>query len=257
MLGNYYGGIGHALILDGDSVRVISEASTESLAPERHPRRVGERPDGELSVDDLERLLQHGDIVDQREDDAGRQIVTLSNGLQKVDALFEKRAARGFYPEVAAYRLDRMLDLAMVPAAVVRDVDGDDGSLQFLPVDVIDEAQRSESGRGASAYCPLEEQWQAMYLFDAFIYNEGRSQQRMIYSLDNWQLMLTGHDRAFATTKGKPRHLERAPIKVNGAWSAALQKLDDASLSSQLGDVLDAKRRRALLARRDQLLKDR
>jgi hypothetical protein len=44
-------------------------------------------------------------------------------------------------------------------------------------------------------------------------------------------------------------------VTVNDAWREALAGLDDAVLESELGDVLDARRRRALLARRDELLK--
>ena len=40
-----------------------------------------------------------------------------------------------------------------------------------------------------------------MYAFDALIGNEGRSQDRLLYDAKEWNLLLTGHDRAFGTKK--------------------------------------------------------
>ena len=249
MLAGYYNGRGHALVIEGDSVRVAPEIDGSQAEPLPHPRRVGARGGAALSVDALEELLATGTVGPVREDEAGRQIVSVSNGERSVDALFAKRAGRDFYPDVAAYRLDRLIELDMVPVAVVREVDGDDGSLQFLPARWMDEQSRSAAGRGASATCPLNDQWPAMYLFDSVIYNEGRSLARMLYSTDNWQLVLVGHDNAFASKRGKPRHLQQVSTDPNAAWRAALAALDEAQLEAELGDVLDKRRRRMLLNR--------
>ena len=254
MLNNHYNGRGNALILEGDSVATINEDSTELVSAAEHPRRVGARPGGNLSVDDLEHLLRTGDIVAGREMDAGRHIVGISDGKQTVEALFAKRQSRGVYADVAAYRLDRLLELGMVPVAVRRVVDGVDGSVQFLPDKWQDEQQRGASSLGGSAQCSLDMQWGAMYVFDTLIHNEGRSLQRMIYSPDIWQLVLVGHDRAFSTKKSRPQHLRTVPLVIGDAWKAALASLTDEVLEQELGDVLDRRRRRALLARRDNLI---
>jgi hypothetical protein len=254
MLSGHYNGIGNALILQGDMVATVSEESTEMLVPSKHPRRVGARPGGTLSATDLEQLLQSGDVVSTREAEFGRHIVEISDGSRTVEALFAKRESRGFYADVAAYKLDRMLELDMVPVAVVREINGKEGSLQFLPHNWQDEQQRGASARGGSAQCPLDGQWGAMYVFDTLIYNEGRSLQRMLYSPDNGQLLLVGHDRAFSTKKGRPQHLLNVDLAVSDAWKAAAASLTKENLEAQLGDVLDKRRRRALLARRDDLI---
>ena len=254
MLNNYYGGEGQALVLSGDTARVVSEDSAESIAPEAHPRRVGARPDGKLSADDLERLLANGEVSADEKALRDGSIVTVVRDGHRVRAVFRKRAGKNFYPEVAAYRLDLQLELGMVPVAVIREVEGMPGSLQFLPDKVLNEEQRAASGQGASAYCALTDQWPVMYVFDSLIYNEGRSRDRMLYSTDIWQLLLVGHEKAFATRKGRPKHLKQVPLAVNGAWESALLALDKATIEQTLGDVLDARRQRALLARRDELL---
>ena len=254
MLNTYYGGRGHALLLEGESVRVVPEIEGSQSAPLPHPRRVGARPGGSLSAEALATLLAEGQVTAVRDDESGRRIATVSDGKRTVDALFEKRPSRGFYPGVAAYRLDRLLDLNLVPVSVRREVDGDDGTLSFLPARWMDEAGRSAAGRGASATCDLNDQWAAMYLFDALIYNEGWTLQRMLYSTDIWQLVLVDHSRAFGTSKKRPRHLASVPLDINPAWRRALESLDENTLEAEFGDVLDKRRRRALLARRDWLL---
>jgi hypothetical protein len=253
MLNNYYNGRGNALILEGDSVGTISEDSAELLSAAEHPRRVGARPGGNLSANDLEHLLRTGDIVARREMDAGRHIVDISNGQQTIEAMFAKRQGRGLYGDVAAYRLDRLLEFDMVPVAVRREVDGVDGSVQFLPHRWQDEQQRGASGRGGAAQCDLNMQWAAMYVFDTLIHNKGRSLERMIYSPDIWQLVLVGHDRAFGTNKDRPQHLQSMSLVMGDAWQTALASLTDDVLEQELGDVLDRRRRRALLSRRDNL----
>ena len=253
MLNFYYRGSGNALVLTGDSIAVYNQSSAEPYTPAPHPREVGMRPNN-LSAEDLATLLREGDVVAQAEDALGRSVVDISDGINAVQALFTRRGGRGFYPDAAAYRLDRLLDLDMVPVSVRREVDGKDGTLQFLPPQTVHEGTRSETGRGYGASCPLQDQFQALYVFDVLIFNEGRTLERMIYDTRDWGLILIEHERAFAARKGRPRHLENAPVEVTDGWRAALSELNDETLQAELGDVLDKKRLRALASRRDELL---
>lgn len=254
MLNAYYGGRGHALIMIGDVLAAVTEDSEELSALPRHPRQVGQRPAGYMSAEMIEELLSNGEIVGDREDELKRRIVTVSDGTRTIDALFIERAARGFYPDVAAYRLDRMLELDAVPVAVVRRIKRDDGSLQFLPAGSVDESSRSQSGRGGTASCPLDDQWSAMYAFDVLIYNQGRTRSRMLYSTDIWQLLLVNHQNAFTNRTGRPAYLEPVSLNLTQAWLDALVALSEASVEETLGDVLTGRQRDALLERRDELV---
>jgi len=255
MLNFYYNGIGHALVLEGDSVTVVDQAGAQALVPEDHPRHVGWRA-GDLTTPQLEQLLQKGDIVavdTQTTNGTPRTVAKISDGANSVLAVFEK-SERGVYPGVAAYRVDRLLDLEMVPVTVRREVRGDSGSLQFLPGNNSDEAERSAQGLGGSASCSIVDQWSAMYVFDVLIFNEGRTQSRIMYDKSSWDLILSEHDRAFAAKKGRPAHLQKAAISVSPGWKAALAELNDEVLQETLGDVLDPRRLKALMSRRDELL---
>ena len=254
MLSEHYAGSGNALVMEQNRIFVINQDSEELLSVVPHPRRVGNRQGGYLDASDIEQLLTSGNVISTREDDSGRQLITVSNGLRGVEAVFAKQSARGFYPEVAAYRLDRLLELDMVPVTALRMIDGEVGSLQFLPYGSIDEQLRAEKGKGSSANCPLADQWGAMFVFDTLIYNEGRYGKNIRYSPDNWQLLLVGHNKAFAAKKGRPKFLKSKKLNVTNAWRDALKALSDDVLVDQFSDVLDKKRLRALGTRRNELL---
>jgi hypothetical protein len=142
----------------------------------------------------------------------------------------------------------------MVPVTVVREVDGRDGSLQFLPINISDEKERVATGGGGGAHCSITEQWQAMYIFDALIYNEGRTTQHMLYDKVSWQLILGGHEKAFANKKGRPPYLAQIAVVVNQSWKDALATITDDLLQEQFADILDKRRLTALASRRDALL---
>jgi hypothetical protein len=256
MLSERYGGSGNALIIEGDRLAVVNEESTEVTSPLPHPRQVGSRPGGFLSAEATEALLASGEISNEREDAAGRTIVTVSDGSRSVDAVFTKRENRETYPDLAAYRLDRLLELDKVPVTVMRDVGRREGSLQFLPPKLMNERERSEAGRGGSANCPLPQQWSAMYVFDVLIRNEGRTPDRMTYRTDDWQLILVGHDRAFGRGKDRPRHLMNVDLEIGDGWRNALNALTDDVIEREFDGILDKRRRTGLAARRDALLAD-
>jgi len=254
MLNFYYKGSGNALVIEGGELLVFNQSGADAYAPIAHPRRVGVRP-GNLTAGELQLLLETGEIVSQTKNkETGQLLVQVSDGTNAVSAIFSKRQGRGFYPDVAAYRLDRLLDLDMVPVTTLRTIDKTEGSLQFVPDKVSDEAQRSKSGRGSSARCDLPWQWEAMYVFDVLIYNEGRSLERMLYDPSQWSLILIEHERAFKNARGRPPHLKNARINVSDGWRAALVGLSDDELATQFSDVLDKRRLKALADRRDQLL---
>ena len=255
MLNAYYSGSGNALLIEGDELSVINErAGSTELSP--HPRRVGLR-DPDLSAERMEAMFASGRVERLSETDSGNLLVSVHLDEDSVNATFiENPRGRGFIPELAAYRLDRFLELGMVPVTVAREVNGEDGVLQFTPSGLMNEAERSAGRRGSSAWCPLPEQWDAMYVFDALIHNPGRPQENMTYSQDNWQLLLTGHADSFQNNRGRPAYLRGVPLDVGVRWQERLAALDNEVIEELLGDVLDNRRRRALRQRRDGLLKD-
>jgi len=246
MLNAYYKGSGHALVIEGNKLAVVSEHG-ETLAVGPDPRLNGAGP---LTTAALQTLLAEGDLVTgTKRTDGTRTMRVIHEGVS-VDALFYPDAG----PELAAYRLDRLLDLQMVPVTVARTVDGRDGALQLLPAGHVNETGRREAGAGASAWCPLQAQWQSMYVFDTLAYKARRGPEQMLYDRRTWQLMLNGHGDAFGSGRGRPRYLKNIDVTVDTGWRETLAGLSDEQLEQELGTWLDRRRMRALVARRDRLL---
>jgi hypothetical protein len=93
-----------------------------------------------------------------------------------------------------------------------------------------------------------------MYAFDALIGNEGRSQDRILYDAKEWNLLLTGHDKAFGTKRDFPAHLQQRAPQPGAELRKRLTALDEASLQGALGDLVGKREIKTMLQRRDAVL---
>ena len=93
-----------------------------------------------------------------------------------------------------------------------------------------------------------------MYVFDALIHNPTRTPLSMLYSPDNWQLMLVNHANSFSTKKDRPTYAKNIELEIGDQWRTALLEIDDEKLRTNLGDVLDRRRLAALAKRRNALI---
>jgi hypothetical protein len=100
--------------------------------------------------------------------------------------------------EVAAYELDKLLGLGMVPATVARTSPYEDkpASLQLWVEASLTEAKRREK----AVIPPDAERWAeqlaAMYVFDALIYNTDRHPDNLLIT-DTFDVRLIDHSRSF------------------------------------------------------------
>jgi hypothetical protein len=256
ILESVYEGSGYALIVEGDALSVVSEDGVIDLSPIVPPRRVGYRS-GAFDDDALANILTNGTIVDSNMEEAAWKLVRVAAGNQTVFAYFNTLPReKGFVPELAAYRLDRMLGLDMIPVTVRREIAGHQGTLQFVPAESLNERERVADEKGGGAPCSLKRQRSAMYVYDALINNTVRSPLSMLYSPDNWQLMLVNHENSFSTKRDRPTYLNNIELIIGDQWRTALLELDDERLRTNLGDVLDKRRLAALAKRRDALIED-
>ncbi len=150
---------------------------------------------------------------------------------------------------IAAYRLDRMLGLGMIPPAVERKIDGKPAALSWW----IDDAMMTEKTRYARKLEPPDlDTWnQQIYrvrVFDQLIYNIDRNLGNIVISND-WKMWMIDHTRAFRLHKklNKPQHL----IKCDRQFLEALRNLDQEKCLRKLRGALKKSEITALLARRD------
>lgn len=251
-----YKGSGNALVIEDGVLTVINEDGSSNSPPLVHPRRVGYRS-SDISADDLLEMLSIGEITRTMTDEKGTTIVQIEMAGNSIFAAFTENPRRtGQIPELAAYKLDLMLGLDLVPVTVLRDVGRKTGTLQFLPAARKTEPERAASNSGGGAWCPLSKQWNAMYIFDALIFNVGRLPETMLYSPDNWQLFSMTHGEAFRNSKDRPAYLRKIELNVTPSWVTALEELTDERLQKEFDSILRKRELSALRKRRDRLIRE-
>ena len=151
--------------------------------------------------------------------------------------------------EVAAYELDKMIGLGMVPATVERRHGRDRGSMQWWVENTMVERDRIEEGIRPPDPAGWAEQTYKIWLFDNLIYNVDRNLNNILVTED-WRVYLIDHSRSFRSLKD----LQRPMIRFSKSLLDAIEKLDETSLKERLGRYLTTSQIRALLERRDLIL---
>ena len=154
---------------------------------------------------------------------------------------------------MAAYKLDQLLGVNMIPVTVVRKFKGDNASYTWW----IDDILMMELDRFKKKTEPPDlEAWnRQMYIvrvFDQLIYNMDRNLGNLLID-KNWQLWMIDHTRAFRTFRDlkNPANLVRCDRRL----LAKLKELDDTTISNELAAYLKPEEVKGLLARRKIILK--
>jgi hypothetical protein len=147
--------------------------------------------------------------------------------------------------EIAAYEIDKLLELNMVPPTVQRKVGGTMGSAQLW----VDNAVSVVSLKGQPAPNPEEwnrqiRRWRVFHNLIADIDpNEGNE---LVVRDPNWQLVLVDHSRAFTNTTKMVFEMKL----IDRPFYERVKSLDKATLDAKIGKlVLDGSK--SILKRRD------
>ncbi|UCC14768.1 MAG: metallophosphoesterase [Gammaproteobacteria bacterium] len=275
MLEEVYKGRPAAFLQGSGSISALYLDEGSAVPVTAEPRRVGPRAD-RLTDGQIEDILTNGKI--ESIEDVGQgvtkpQKVAITQGDHKIEAIFKtestpiqassRRQAQKLINlsdrwehEVAAYRLDRLIGLDLVPVTVERTINGRRGSLSFWIDGLISELDRETKEVPASGWCSLSEQWPMMFVFDALIYNEDRTKQNMVYGEEDWMMYLIDHSRSFRTQKGRPKDIRNVELKLSPLLAGRLEKLEYTDLSQAMSGLLEKSQIQALIRRRDEILKD-
>lgn len=180
--------------------------------------------------------------------------VSVEHQGRRIPAVFMGKGDGASHKELAAYLLDRQLRLGLVPATAEREVQGQAGVLQARPEKWVSQADVERQALRAGGWCALEPQFQLVYAFDTLLGNEGRSAESLLFDTSEWYVYLTGHDRAFGTSRTLPAYLKARPPRPGAEMRKRLAALDEQNLATTLGKLVDSRARKAILQRRDTLV---
>jgi hypothetical protein len=287
----FYHGRAAALISDASGVHVAYANPT--VAPSDVPREPLYLSSTLMDEDDVASVLRDGEIQPSETCAPGVIRVRVTRDGRSVDAVFEAAPTETVNRELAAYGLDRLLRLGLVPATVARSYGGASGVLQGRPASWASEQDRQNQAAGTrtglacqtistapreaparrpmsaaavpprlptGGYCDVKAQYQLAYAFDALIGNQARTLDRYLYDLDpsmqarGLSLVLSGHGSAFGIGTQLPAVLEAALAKTGPEMQARLRSLDAASVKAAIGELVGDPAVEALLRRRDRIL---
>jgi Calcineurin-like phosphoesterase len=233
----------------GLSVRYAGEPETALVKPEGLFVAPNELDDASVLT-----ALRDGGVTVDSPRGPNEMNVSVSHDGKRIPAVFQVRSQGAAQKEVAAYRLDRQLGLGIVPVTVEREVQGQKGVLQGRPLKWVTQADVQQQQLRGGGWCSAEPQFQLVYAFDTLVGNEGRAPESLLFDSDEWFVYVTAHERTFGASKALPSYLKAHPPAPGAELRRRVAALNETSLESALGELVDAKGRKAILARRDALL---
>lgn len=172
----------------------------------------------------------------------------------------------GWQYEIAAYEMDKLLELNMIPPTVEREFKGKTGSLQlaidkqYSELEIFEEKIKfpkdKSDNRSNTNYITRA--------FDCLIANDDRTQQNILYNTD-WQTILIDHSRAFRSTNEYTTNLIYGKNGLKGAlfirrlprsFVEKLKALTLENIQEAVGSYLKKKEVKAILMRKELLLKE-
>lgn len=222
-----------------------------------------------LPAAEVERFLAQAKVASSKPAGAGiahTMRLTLSDGRLTHDAHFQaidesRRVFEGqrgreinfrdtWKFNVAAYRLDRLLQLHMTPPSIARGHAGQSGAFTWWIYGALMETERQKR-KIKPPDARFNNQMHALRVFDQLIFNTDRNMQNALITPD-WKLWLIDHTRAFRIdhTLQNPHVL----IACDRTLLDGMKKLNLSELKSTMESRLTDLELEGLLKRRDRIV---
>lgn len=276
MLKSVYKGVATALVQEKGGQYVHTVGLDGPSQPVVLPRSLSEKL---WKKDDatLEAILQQGQIVSTELIGTGitkPKRLELQLGDQQIGASFKyedtnpdlqkktryvtKKGNESdrYQYDVAAYRVDRMIDLQMVPVTMLREVEGEEGAVSAWIPNAINERDRLEKEIPFEGYCQKDEQYRLRFLFDVLIFNEDRNLTNILWNREDFMLLFIDHSLAFRSSDRRPKQYRKVDLRLSDLFRKKLASLSEAELQAALRPYLHPRQIEAILERRDRIFKE-
>lgn len=276
MLTSVYKGRASALVTEQGQSYVHYLGQTENAQPLPEQRDLAMELSG-VSDAELEHFMETAPVI--AVEDIGTGVTKPKRVTQELDGMtndavfkyedtqpglerrvrYDKRSdddSDRYVYDVAAYKLDRMIDLQLVPTAVLGTVEDQEGALSDWLNNTINERDRLEEKLPFNSYCAQSEQYRLRFVFDILIHNDDRNLTNILWTRDDYMLRFIDHSLAFRSQARRPKQYRKVDLRVSDLFIQHLQSLTEESLTAQLRPYLHPKQIQAIIERRDLIVEE-
>ena len=226
-----------------------------------------------LAGEEAERFLLNAEVVQMRPLDVGitrPQQATLTDGRRTLKAAwktvdefrrgiteFERGPSEvqfrdSYKYEIAAYELDKLLGLELVPPAVNREIGGQNGALVLWVEGAMTEYDRRQRKLKPKDTKPWSEQLYKLRLLHQLTHNSDFTNMRNVLIDPAFRIYAIDHTRAFRLRDSLLA--EETLVRFSRSVLEKLRRLDEPTLEEKLGDWLGEFEIQGLLKRRDRIV---
>jgi hypothetical protein len=220
---------------------------------------------GNWNQEKLENYLRTAEVVSVEKDtEAGRTTpwrITLNDGITQRQALFKyiNRSRPSLLPdsykyEIAAYELDKLLELEIVPPVVEREIEGTTGSLQLYLEGCIREAERKRRKIDPPDPVSFQNMLEVINVFENLVLEEDCfDADDILVDLDGWKAYRVDFSMAFSPL---PEIISECKInKCSRKLYNNLLQLGELEVRNKLKLFLNDQEIEALLQRKNIIIK--
>jgi hypothetical protein len=181
-------------------------------------------------------------------------------GLVPEGAMRDQRPGRykgtfeSYKSEAAAYKLDRMLGMDMVPPTVERTYNSQPVTVQLF----VKNARMLKDVNAQKAEDPDGDRWNRqlhrVYLFDNLVADIDENQTNLLFDPE-WSFIKIDCSRCFTNKRTQPFEIGKTLNQIDRPFFERVKALDKAKVQQEMGDLVEVGAVDALMRRRDDIVK--